>query len=174
MPFYNDTLCRPEEMNSGRPSLKAKQSLPTSGTPNGLHWEHADVRLPPSANLNPMHQVWRPNPHHTGPGQRFQFPASSHPPHLLPSSIKPAGLSSEGKMRSRWQLIEKQHVALDKGVLWKWVFFWGLNFPKKKKRQNGLAVQIKLSLTHTRGGGGEQTLHAPGTVKWPKYYKINQ
>ena len=88
MPFYNDTLWRPEEMNSRRPSLKAKQSLPTSGTPNGLGWEHADVRLPPSANLNPMHQVWRPNPHHTGPGQRFQFPASSHPPLIcfLPQS----------------------------------------------------------------------------------------
>lgn len=169
MPFYNDTLCRPEEMNSGRPSLKAKQSLPTSGTPNGLHWEHADVRLPPSANLNPMHQVWRPNPHHTGPGQRFQFPASSHPPHLLPSSIKPAGLSSEGKMRSRWQLIEKQHVALDKGVLWKWVFFWGLNFPKKKKKTKW-SCRPNQTLSHTHSGWGWGT--NPACARNSKMTKI--
>ena len=178
MPFYNDTLWRPEEMNSRRPSLKAKQSLPTSGTPNGLGWEHADVRLPPSANLNPMHQVWRPNPHHTGPGQRFQFPASSHPPLIcfLPQSSQQA-FPRRAKWGAGGNWLKNSTLPWIKVFFENEYFFEVWIFQKKnnnKKNQNGLAVQIKLSLSHTRGGGGEQTLHAPGTVKRPKYYKINQ
>lgn len=67
----------------------------------------------PSASL--MHQNCRANHQHTGlGGSIFNFNFTPRPPHLLPSSTKQAYLFSEGKMRSRWQLIEKQQFAFDK------------------------------------------------------------
>lgn len=39
-----------------------------------------------------------------------------HPPHL-PPSLNQASMTFLSKMRSRWQLIEKQQFAFDKGVL---------------------------------------------------------
>lgn len=51
-----------------------------------------------------------------GAGEHFQLPASSlhtPPPRLLPALTKQAHLFSEGKVRSRWQLIEKQQFAFD-------------------------------------------------------------
>lgn len=81
----------------------------------GHSWEHADVGLPFSPSdasgleSKPSDtQVW---------GSISNFRLRLHCPHLLPFLIKQVCLFSEGKMRSRWQLIEKQQFAFHKGVL---------------------------------------------------------
>lgn len=61
----------------------------------------------------PMHQVWKPNHHHTGLGNISSFQFYYYPAHLLSFSVRQTCLFSEGKM-SRWQLIEKQRFAFTK------------------------------------------------------------
>lgn len=107
----------PEEMDSQILPLKVAEPVHfrnSKGLGLGTEAEHADVPLPFSSSdasgleSKPSSQWPR--------GRIFNFRLHPHPPHLRSSSIKQACLFSEGK-RSRWQLIEKQQFAFDKGVL---------------------------------------------------------
>lgn len=105
--------------------LWKRQKLPTSGTPQGWLGTRLRERAHVPWRSPALQPPWsiRQSSSHWPRGSIFNFRLHPHPPHLFPSSIKHACLFSEGKTRRRWQLIEKQQFAFDKGVLWKWVYF---------------------------------------------------
>lgn len=119
-----------------------------------------------------MRQVWNQN--HT-PGEHFQSPSPVLP--CPPASfLTPANsLSSrrkEGQVAADWKTaiyLLLQKVFLENEHSLRFEFSTNENMVSLFKS----LLSISLTYTHSLRviQKKTQTLHAPGTVKWPKYYK---
>ena len=114
MPFCKDTLWRPEERNSGRPSSTAKQNLPASGTTTGWGWgprlRARGGEAGPFSKSNASGLEIKPSSHRLGAA----FPISSFNP-TLPICLLP--LASTPFLRGQ----NEEQVAAD----WKTaIYLW--------------------------------------------------
>lgn len=177
MPFCNDPLWNTRRMGSARPPLKTAEPAhfrTSKGQGRAPGWESMlmspDVPLP----FSPLkHQAWRTNPRHTGPGAAFSI--SGFTP-TLPICFHPQSSMHAFSQRAKWgeggSWLKNSNLPLIK------VFFeneYILRFEFSKNKNDKMVLPSKsISLSHIHRGREPQTLHVPGTVKWPKCYKINQ
>lgn len=178
MLFCNDPLWNTRRMDSARPPLKIAEP-PHFRNSKGLGLgtrlrEHADVPWRSAAlQPPPKHQAWRTNPRHTGPGAAFSI--SGFTP-TLPICFHPQSSMHAFSQRAKWggggSWLKNSNLPLIK------VFFeneYILRFEFSKNKNDKMVLPSKsISLSHIHRGRKPQTLHVPGTVKWPKCYKINQ
>lgn len=147
-----------------------RQNLPTSETPKG--WDQAERACwcPQTfRSIGPGEQTLLT----LAQGQHFQFPASppcSPSASILNQACMPLLRGQNKEKVGSW--LKNSNLPLIK------VFFeneYILRFEFSKNKNDKMVLLSKsIPLSHIHRGRKPQTLHVPGTVKWPKCYKINQ